>query len=78
MRWEPKNLVGFTESYQAVTAAAEKLPHWIFKHGNKYLLRCIDASGACAIGDSPSFPSYDTFAAAQAAALAHANKFYVV
>jgi hypothetical protein len=78
MRWEPKTIVGFTESYQAVTATAEKLPHWIFKHGSKYLWRVIDPSGACAVGDSPSFPSFDTLSAAQAAALSHAGKYYVV
>jgi hypothetical protein len=78
MRWEPKTIPAINESYQAVAASTEKLPHWIFKHGNKYIIRVIDPSGACAIGDSPSFPSFDTLAAAQAAALAHAGKYYVV
>jgi hypothetical protein len=78
MRWEPKTTPSIVESYQAVTAVNEKLPHWIFKHGAKYMIRVIEPSGACAIGDSSSFPGYDTLAAAQAAALAHAGKYYVV
>jgi hypothetical protein len=78
MKWEPKTIPALTASYQAVTAAAEKLPHWIFKHLNKYMIRVIEPSGASAVGDCPSFPSFGTLAAAQAAALSHAGKYYVV
>jgi hypothetical protein len=78
MKWEPKNVPSVTESYEGVATAGDKLPHWIFKHGNKYLLRVIDPSGACAVGDCPSFPSFDTLAAAQSAALSHAGKYYVI
>jgi hypothetical protein len=78
MKWEPKNTPSIVESYQAVATAGDKLPHWVFRHGAKYMIRLIEPSGACAVGDCPSFPGYDTLAAAQAAALAHAGKYYVV
>jgi hypothetical protein len=78
MRWQTQTVPSVVESYQGITTAGEKLPHWVIRHGAKYLIRVQEASGVCAVGDCPGFPSFDTLAAAQAAALSHAGKYYVV
>jgi hypothetical protein len=46
MRCQTQTVPSVTESYQGLTTAGEKMPHWIFRHGAKYMIRVIHLARA--------------------------------